>query len=137
MKQPVDEATIDRWVKGLPPAEILHIVSLLGEKANSNSEFGRYPFRSAQVPGSKPTFQEWLDERYSQCFVVHEFPTKDVLPIKDDVFEAVKRCVLELLKSASTVVVVDSAGCQRSASVCKAIGYELTTQTRGSPFARG
>ena len=73
-KRPMDEATIDFWVKGLPPAELLHIVSLLGKKKSGFSEFGYYPFRSEHESGSKPTFQEWFDERYGRRFVVHEFP---------------------------------------------------------------
>ncbi len=123
----MDEATIDLWVKGLPPAEVQHIVSLLGKKRSGFSEFGYYPFRSARKPGSEPTFQEWFDERYGRRFVVHEFPTVDARAIPADVLEAVRRHVLDLLNCASTVVVVDSAGAERTARVCDAIGYKRMT----------
>jgi hypothetical protein len=33
-------------LEGLPAAEVLHIVSLLGRKTNGFSEFAYYPFRS-------------------------------------------------------------------------------------------
>ena len=112
----MDEATIDLWVKGLPPEEVLHIVSLLGKKTTGFSEFDYYPFRSAHVPGNKPTFQEWFDERYGRRFVVHEFPTVDADPqgIPTDVLKAVGCHILNLLNCASTVVVVDSAGVVRT-----------------------
>lgn len=122
-RKPVDEATIDLWVKGLPSAEIVHIVSLLGRKTDGFSEYGYYPFRSAYESGRKPTFQEWLDERYGPRFVVHEFPTVDARGIPDKVLQAVKDHVLDLIKSTSTVVIVDSAGAERTARVCEAIEY--------------
>jgi hypothetical protein len=57
----VDMPIIDQWVEGLPHAEILHIVSLLGRKKNDGySEFAYYPFRSAMETGSNPTFKSSL-----------------------------------------------------------------------------
>jgi hypothetical protein len=38
VRRPVDNAIIDTWVAGLPAAEVLHIVSLLGKKTDG---FGR------------------------------------------------------------------------------------------------
>ena len=58
--RPIDDDTIDLWVKGLPKTELLDIVSLLGEKTDGYSEFGYYPFRSSKEAGNKPTFQQWL-----------------------------------------------------------------------------
>jgi hypothetical protein len=120
----VNHKTIDQWVKGLPEAEVLHIVSLLGKKTNGFSEFGYYPFRSSKEAGAKPTFQEWLNQHYGPRFVVHEFPTVDARGIPPDVLEAVMRYVLDLIENGCTVVVVDSAGAERTARVCKAIGYK-------------
>lgn len=119
----VDDKTIDQWVNGLLEANILHIISLLGQKPNGFSEFGYYPFRSSKEPGAKPTFQEWLDERYERRFVVYEFPTVDRQGIPPDVLKAVTRCILDLIKNGNTVVVMDSAGAERTARVCEAIGY--------------
>lgn len=52
---------MDLWVKGLPAANLLYIVSLLGKKPNGYSEFSYYPFRSSKEDDDKPTFQQWLD----------------------------------------------------------------------------
>jgi hypothetical protein len=125
----IDDDTIDQWVNRLPKAEILHIVSLLGKKTSGFSEFGYYPFRSSEESGTKPTFQDWLDERYGRRFVVHEFPTVDAQEIPSDVLKKVRRCVLDLIENGSTVVVVDSAGAKRAARVCEAIGYEKVVQS--------
>jgi hypothetical protein len=129
-KRLIDDATIDVWVKGLPEAELLDIVSLLGKKANGYSEFGYYPFRSSREVGDKPTFQQWLDARYNRRFIVHEFPTVDAQGIPPDVREAVTRCVLDLIAKGRTVVIVDSAGAERTARVCEAIGYKRMAQSQ-------
>jgi hypothetical protein len=119
----VDDHTIELWVKGLPKADVLHIVSLLDKKTNAFSEFGYYPFRSSKESGTKPTFQEWLDANYERRFVVHEFPTIDARGISRDVLAEVTRRVLELIGQGNTVVVIDSAGAERTARVREAIGY--------------
>jgi hypothetical protein len=127
-KRPVDDGTIDLWVKGLFEARPLHIISLLGQKTNGFSEFDYYPFRSSKESGTKPTFQEWLHQHYGRCFVVHEFPTVDRRGIPPDILKAVARRVLDLIENGSTVVVVDSAGAERTARVCEAIGYKRIRQ---------
>ncbi len=119
----VDEATIDLWVEGLPGEGELHIVSLLGEKKNGLSEYSYYPFRSLCESDNGPTFQEWLNERYDRRFVVHEFPTVDAQGILKKVLQDVTRHILELLDAASMLVVVDSAGAERTARVCEAIKF--------------
>ena len=118
---------IDLWANGLPKAEALHIVSLLGRKRSGYSEFGYYPFRSAKEPGTKPTFQSWLDARYGPRFVVHEFPTVDREGIPKDALGLAGDCVLRLLRAGHTTVVMDSAGCERTARVCEAIKYTSTS----------
>lgn len=129
-KKLVDDGTIHRWVTGLPNGKILHIVSLLGRKRSRGaertgfSEFGYYPFRSEKEPGTAPTFQEWLDERYTRRFVVHEFPTVDAQGIPSQDLNKIKRCVLDLIERNNTVVVVDSAGAERTARVCEAMGFK-------------
>lgn len=118
------EHIINLWVEGLPKATTLHIVSLLGEKKDGFSEFAYYPFRSALKPGSKPTWEDWLNARYPRRFVVHEIPTVDSQGIpQDDLGRAVSE-VLNLLEAGHTVVVVDSAGAERTSRVCKAAGYK-------------
>jgi hypothetical protein len=122
-RKPVDDRTIERWVKGLPEAEVLHIVSLLGRKKDGFSEFDYYPFRSSHERGTKPTLQEWLDRRYRQRFIVCEFPTVDARGIEDSVLDDVKHCVLSLLERNATVVIVDSAGAERTARVREDLGF--------------
>jgi hypothetical protein len=41
-KRAIADDVIDAWVKGLPQAEVLDIVSLLGKKTSGFSEFGYY-----------------------------------------------------------------------------------------------
>ena len=123
-KRAIANGVIDAWVKGLPQAEVLDIVSLLGKKTSGFSKFGYYPFRSAYDSGSKPTFQQWLDERYGRRFAIHEYPTVDAQGIPRDVLDAVARRVLDLIAKGRIVVVVDSAGAERTARVCEAVGYQ-------------
>lgn len=122
-RRQVPDDVIDLWAKGLPDNEVLHIVSLLGCKKDGFSEFGYYPFRSSKESGSQPTFQEWLDERYGRCFIVHEYPTVDLQGIPSDVLSTVTRQIIKLLEGSCTVVVVDSAGAERTARVCEKAGY--------------
>ncbi len=119
----IPDDTIDRWVKGLPDAEVLHILSLLGSKKGGFSEFDYYPFRSSKESGARPTFQDWLDEHYDECFVVHEYPTVDGRGISPDVLGMVTAEIINLLKDGCTVVIVDSAGAERTARVCEKIEY--------------
>lgn len=123
-KKLVDDDTIKLWIKGLPEANVLHIVSLLGRKSDGFSEYGYYPFRSSKESGANPTFQQWLDEQHEQRFIVHEFPTIDAKGIPVDVLTAVTRQILDLIKNDNTVVIIDSAGAERTARVCEKIGYK-------------
>jgi hypothetical protein len=119
----VPESVIDEWIHGLPSANPLHIVSLLGQKADQLSEFSYYPFRSKFERGSKPTFQEWLDCRYSRHITVDEYPTIDCQGIPARVLKPARARIIELLADGRSVVVVDSAGKERTARVCKAVGW--------------
>jgi hypothetical protein len=123
-KVAVAEDVIDLWERGLPQADVLHIVSLLGQKTTGLSEFSYYPFRSAKEEGAKPVFEEWLNTRYNmRRFIVSEFPTVDGRGIPRDLLDAVKLQVSQCLEEGSTIVVIDSAGAERAARVCEAIGY--------------
>jgi hypothetical protein len=117
----IDDTIVHLWVQGLPVRYLVMIVSLLGTKRDGYSEFAYYSFRSSKESGEKPTFQEWLDQHYSQRFVVNEFPTIDSSGIPSDVLSAVSRCMLHLVEEGHTVVLVDSAGAERTSRVCEAI----------------
>jgi hypothetical protein len=120
----VGEHIIDLWVNGLPKAEVVHIVSLLGSKDNGKSEFGYYPFRSSKESGPKPTFQEWLDKRYGKRFVVVEFPTVDAQKIPREGLDAAACEASRLLEAGYTIIVIDSGGDTRSGQVCMAVRWK-------------
>jgi hypothetical protein len=122
-RRQIAESVINSWIAGLPNVDNLQIVSLLGSKRNGFSEFDYYPFRSSKVVGIRSTWQDWLDAHYAGRFVVHEFPTIDAQGMSPDVLVAVRTCVLYLIKKGSPVVVVDSAGAERTARVCTSINY--------------
>lgn len=123
-RSPVDNDTIDLWVQGLPDANVLHVVSLLGKKKDGFSEFDYYPFRSSKEMGNKPMFQQWLNDHYGPRFVVHEYPTIDAQGIPPKLLEEISHRVLNLIRNGNTVVVIDSMGAERTARVCGAIGYK-------------
>lgn len=121
----VPEHIIDLWVEGLPKATTLHIASLLGRKKTGFSEFGYYPFRSAEEPGSKPVWEDWLNDRYNRRFVVHEIPTVDGQGVPQDILDRAVSRVLSLLEAGHTVVVIDSAGAERTSRVCEAASLQI------------
>jgi len=119
---PVD--VIDEWTRGLPSAETLNIVSLLGQKKDGFSEFTYYPFRSAKEDfPEKPTLETWLNQRHARRFIVHEFPTTDAQGIPAARLEEIVRHTSSMLANGDTVLVLDSAGAERTARVCHALGW--------------
>jgi hypothetical protein len=101
----------------------LQVVSLLGRKRDGFSEFSYYPFQSSQEPGGKPSFQQWLHINSPRALTVHEFPTTDARGIPQELLGSIKNCVRDLIKQHKIVVVMDSAGAERSARVCEAVGF--------------
>jgi hypothetical protein len=120
----IPEYVIDLWIDGLPKVPQASIISLLGHKHPSGlSEFSYYPFRSCVENDARPTFQDWLTLRYGPRFTVEEYPTQDRLPMASGEYvEAIRNRVRSLLDSGAVVIVVDSAGVQRSGEVCGTIG---------------
>jgi len=123
----IEDALVERWVNGLPSAERIIIISLLGRKPAGRSEFGFYSFRGgfdepSDRPGC-PTFQEWLDDRYgSGRYHVIEYPTVDLEPVPRRILDAVSEKVSSLLSTGQTVVLVDSGGESRTGQVCRFTG---------------
>ena len=128
---PVPDDVIEGWVKGLPDSGDLHMVSLLGSKADGMSEFGYYPYRSTLEVADKPTWQEWLNAHYGQRLVIHEIPTVDARGIPKEVLGSVRECVLELLKAGRTIVIIDSAGAERTSRVCEGVGFVVRRSAHG------
>ena len=103
---------------------VLVLALLIGKKTTGFSEFGYYPFRSSTEAGPKPTFQEWFNKCYGSRFVVHGYPTVDGRGIPREVRTRVACHALELIKNGNTVLVLDSAGAERTARICEAMGYK-------------
>lgn len=121
-----DEIT-ECWIAGLPKADTVHLVSMLGSKEDGRSEYSFYTFRgSHENSAGKPTFQTWLDSRYGAGeFEVHEYPTVDAGPrsLSDKDIESIRAIVMPLLSHGETVVVFDSYGSERTGQFCSATGF--------------
>lgn len=118
-KNPVPDALVNKWVKGLPEGTNLVIVSLLGHKPDGTSEFSFYSFYG------KYSFQEWLDRWHNKrSLKVVEFPTCDFRPIAKDNLAAISKKVLDLLSNGCTVVLMDSGGETRTGMVCRHMGFQ-------------
>jgi hypothetical protein len=113
---------------GLPSDDPLHIVSLLGHKPDGFSEFDYYQFRSQLDDGPKPTIQEWLAARSSCHVIIDEYPTIDRQGVPADVLAKAGTRITQLLADGRLVVVVDSAGAERTARVCEAVGWRRDTE---------
>jgi hypothetical protein len=120
-----DEIT-ECWVAGLPTADTVHVVSLLGSKNDGRSEYSFYSFKGSHEKSGKPTFQTWLDTRYGVGrFRVHEHPTTDAGPrsLSAEDLHLIRSIVMPLLSHGETVIVFDSYGAERTGQFCKAIGF--------------
>lgn len=131
-KVQVPRNVIDLWARGLPKTDLLHIVSLLGQKRDGLSEFWYYPFGSSTESDHKPTFEKWLNSRYAKRFVVHEFPTTDHQGVPPEVRDEVAHCVSELMKKGYIVVIVDSARAERTGRIRERLGYTQVVLTYGT-----
>lgn len=120
-----DEIT-ECWVAGLPSADAVHLVSMLGSKEDGRSEYSFYTFKGSHERSGKPTFQTWLDSRYGTGqFQVHEYPTVDGGPgsLSEEDVESVRSIVMPLLSRGETVVLFDSYGSERTGQFCNAAGF--------------
>jgi hypothetical protein len=126
-KASVPDEIIERWVDGLPDAETVHLVSLLGSKEDGRSEYSFYTFRgSREHSPSKPTFQAWLDSWYGAGhFKVYDYPTVDAGcgSLSEEGIESLLSLVVPLLSRGETVVVFDSGGSQRTGQFCHEAGF--------------
>jgi hypothetical protein len=126
-RRAVDVDTIDSWIDGLPRAKSIDIVSLLGTTRDDRSEFDDYPFRSGLERGRRPSFQQWLSDRYGPRFSLYEFATVDARPIPASVIRLVTVCIQVLLGNDHTVVLMDCAGAERTWRICRSIGSRPKT----------
>jgi len=122
----VPDESADCWVAGLPKANTVHLLSMLGTKEDGRSEYSFYTFRGSYENSRKPTFQTWLDSRHGAGkFLVHECPTVDAGPrsLSEKDIESIRAIVMPLLSRGETVVVFDSYGSERTGQFCKAMGF--------------
>jgi hypothetical protein len=123
----VPDEIVESWVDGLPGANTVHLVSLLGWKEDGRSEYSFYMFRgSSEQPDGRPTFQEWLDSRYGwDRFEVHDYPTEDAgdLSLSNEDIKSLTTLIMPLLSMGETVVLFDSGGAQRTGQFCRAVGF--------------
>jgi hypothetical protein len=122
----VPDEIVECWVAGLPKADPLHLLSLLGTKENGQSEYRFYSFRGSHERSAKPTFQAWLDSRHGAGrFRLHEYPTTDAGPrsLSDGDIESIRAIIMPLILAGGAVVVFDSFGSERTGQVCSALGF--------------
>ena len=110
---------VDQWTASCPNA-----ASRVAARLEERRIFGvlYYPFRSEKEANAKPTMWQWMDAHAGRSIIVHEFPTEDRLPIAAEQLEAVTEAVKSLVAAGAVVVVMDSAGSQRTGAVCDALG---------------
>jgi hypothetical protein len=119
-KAKVSDVVIREWLRGLPAGDII-LVSLLGRKPDTRSEWSFYTFHEQGI-----TFQSWLDrERGARSIAIIEHPTTDMKTIQADMLEKVSRDVLRNLAAGKTVVLMDSGGYTRVRQVCKLLERKL------------
>jgi len=139
----ISDETVYAWARGLLPlSSQLHIISLLGTKPNGLSEYSYYSFRgsrgSLEIDFKKPTFQEWLNDRFGlERFVVVDFPTIDTMPIEAAMITEICQCTTSLLMTSNDVLIVDSGGEGRTGKICSELcAVHRTVSGRGSHKAQ-
>lgn len=123
---PIRDEVVDKWVHGLPKPNTA-IVSLLGRKPDGLSEYSFYSFCGASDDAierrGRPTFQEWLQQRHRDLHItVCDHPTRDFSKIPPETFAAIRADIDLLFSQGRTVVLVDSGGEIRNATVCRFLG---------------
>lgn len=119
----VPDDIVHRWVLGLPGPKTA-VLSLLGLKPDSTSEFSFYSFHggfeSSHEHSGGMSFQEWLDHWHGDLSIrVLEHPTEDFMQIDSATLDAIESDVRQLLQAGRTVVIVDSGGETRTGEVCR------------------
>ena len=133
----VPDKLVHRWVLGLQECcgPDLVIVSLLGRKLDGRSEFSFYFFcggfdTTAERKG-RLSFQEWLDNHHKALNIsVYEFPTTDRMGVPLEIRKSVAVKIKDLILSGRTVVVVDSAGAERTGRIRDHIGAKEDSSSR-------
>ncbi len=120
----VCDELVHNWVLGLQEycGPNLAIISLLGRKRDGSSEFSFYSFyggsdTTAERKG-RPSLQEWLETHHKALGIsVYEFPTTDRSSVPVELRDSVVAQVKELFLDSRHVVVVDSAGAERTGRI--------------------
>lgn len=73
VRRPVENAIIDAWVAGLPAADVLHIVSLLGRKQMASRSTPIIPFGRPSRPDRSPVFRTGYTNGTALAFLCMSF----------------------------------------------------------------
>ena len=128
----VPDELVHQWVLGLPEPDTA-IISLLGRKRPTKnepigkSEFWYYSFYGGWDTQSERegclSFQEWLNLHHKNLKIsVYEYPTIDRMGVPLEVRCTVSNKLRRLILQGQTVVVVDSAGAERTGRIRDHIG---------------
>jgi len=115
----VPDRVVRRWRQGLPRAERFAIISLLGTKPDGTDEYSFYSFPDAE---GFECFLNGQSGSSSSRFEVFSFRTTDYGPVAPEIATAAKVLVQERLARGRTVLIMDSAGIQRSRILCRMLG---------------
>lgn len=126
----VPDRIVDTWIAGLPGHGKVLIISLLGRKHGPTgaSEFSFYSFHGALDQDTdrhgRKSFGQWLHQRHAKRELkLIEHPTYDFQPVTVEALNAVGSDVLSHLQDGWTVVLMDSGGQQRTATICNSMNF--------------
>ena len=121
----VPDSHVRAWVQGIPGTTPKHLVSLLGEKLDGQSEYAFYRFRGSHEPDDgRPPFQVYLDRLAGAgSFVLHEFPTVDRRRISLPRLAEIAVQIGDLVREGHTVILFDSGGVVRVRQVRQQLGF--------------
>ncbi len=112
----VPDETVSLWLERLRHLAPLSILSLLGAKPDGRDEHSFYSFRTADG------FRDWLARNAGFDVTIENFPTVDYDEVPRELVREVETAVSAALAAGRSVLIMDSAGVQRSGAVCNAIG---------------
>ena len=124
--EPVPDAVVSNWVRGLRGEGVGTIISLLGRKTGpmGMSEFSFYSFCGGfDTPAERkrrPTFQEWLGQKHGDLTIsVIEHPTYDFKRMSSGILDTIRTDIYTLAQEGKIFIIVDSGGQTRTRAVCK------------------
>jgi hypothetical protein len=121
-KRPVDEDIIDLWVRGLPEAKCCTSYHSSARR-QPVSEFDYYPFRSSRNLEPNRHFKSGSISAMADGLSYTSFGPL-MAGNSGDVLKAIIHHALDLIEHGNAVLIIDSAGAERTARVCEGMGYK-------------